>query len=673
MLHNKKGMTLAELMVAMGLLVLIVFCFTPLMLTSFKSVMMANTMQNESYNGKGQIEQDIATGLTSTTLTEDQVKVTFQQESKADQKTGAQGTYVRDKNNILTSFLGRDEAQMQLAPTSISENCPSNTVIKISSDYAAFLDYNKFKITINNIPYTNANTNIAFAADNDDPANMNKAQLTIKNSAALGLQMGVPCIISYNDGMSSTLRVTLPSLIAVGNNGAILSRRSDGVWQKSRCNQVSSDLYKLGINTLNAAVWTGQQYVAVGENGAFYFTPDEESWNRNDTFSSSSNMIFTDIAASENSGNLYLTGYQKKVNSTPEKGYRAELGTNPEDDLPKTLDGAVNRYTAVGVGTENMADKLYWASYVTNTISTTEKQLVALINDLSISSKTVQASDASSNNEISSIVWNGHSNYTASSADGHTYKNESGSAQWIPNTNTNVIMPGEAPGQPLDYWVYTDVRDENNKTASVKAFAADITVSGEKYILVKQSDGTQKKYTLVKGIFGWGATSRYHYQVQMQYATSEAQLSGGDFKTAEYGSNTDKTLVVGGQLRLSAEGKYVPISDGKVETTYLTRFSGWQNFLGTTEEMTDVSAEGLDNPYPLLYQDKAGVWHGALLQGGSSWPTNAIVNDIQYLGNLFVAVGNDGLVLTSADGKTWSIENSGTTENLYAVAGWGLQ
>jgi len=46
---------------------------------------------------------------------------------------------------------------------------------------------------------------------------------------------------------------------------------------------------------------------------------------------------------------------------------------------------------------------------------------------------------------------------------------------------------------------------------------------------------------------------------------------------------------------------------------------------------------------------------------------NKELNGIAYGNNTFVAVGQDGTILTSADGTTWAIQTSGTMNSLYGI------
>lgn len=46
-----------------------------------------------------------------------------------------------------------------------------------------------------------------------------------------------------------------------------------------------------------------------------------------------------------------------------------------------------------------------------------------------------------------------------------------------------------------------------------------------------------------------------------------------------------------------------------------------------------------------------------------NWP----VNDVAWSGSRYVAVGNGGTIISSADGISWNVENSPTTSALYSI------
>lgn len=50
------------------------------------------------------------------------------------------------------------------------------------------------------------------------------------------------------------------------------------------------------------------------------------------------------------------------------------------------------------------------------------------------------------------------------------------------------------------------------------------------------------------------------------------------------------------------------------------------------------------------------------------YPTNKIINDATWSYHQFIAVGNQGIILTSANGLSWNTETTETTNNLYGIA-----
>lgn len=66
--------------------------------------------------------------------------------------------------------------------------------------------------------------------------------------------------------------------------------------------------------------------------------------------------------------------------------------------------------------------------------------------------------------------------------------------------------------------------------------------------------------------------------------------------------------------------------------------------------------------FPMAHADPLNYW-GAAISG-----TTNNLNAVVYTNNLFVAVGNAGIILTSPDGVNWSSQTSGTANSLSGVA-----
>lgn len=54
--------------------------------------------------------------------------------------------------------------------------------------------------------------------------------------------------------------------------------------------------------------------------------------------------------------------------------------------------------------------------------------------------------------------------------------------------------------------------------------------------------------------------------------------------------------------------------------------------------------------------------------GNTSIPENDILHSVIFEKNQFVAIGDSGLIMTSADGNVWVAQKSGTSSNLLAIA-----
>ncbi len=59
---NSRGFTLVETLIAMTILLLIIFTFTPLMLTSLRNFDLAWAQRDELYGDKAEIESELEQG-----------------------------------------------------------------------------------------------------------------------------------------------------------------------------------------------------------------------------------------------------------------------------------------------------------------------------------------------------------------------------------------------------------------------------------------------------------------------------------------------------------------------------------------------------------------------------------------------------------------------------------
>lgn len=285
-MKNQKGMTLVEILVAMGLMVMVVFCFTPFMLSSLQNVQVAGEQRENLYTQKGDMEEQISEGIDYTTTGLEGVAVYFSQGSEPPVVGTANGLYLT--SDLLTSFIASDEAELDISPGSVSENCPSSQVITITCDFMEFTDVNKFELKEGT---SKANWPVEFTI-------LDANHATMKAVGSYKFDMKYAYQICY-DTVSADLRITPSSLIAVGQDGAYYVYTSEGKWKQGAGTATGF----LGDSTLRDAVWTGTQYVAAGDDGSWYYTEDVGGWQNKEL---GSNTDLTHLSTDD--GQIYVSG-----------------------------------------------------------------------------------------------------------------------------------------------------------------------------------------------------------------------------------------------------------------------------------------------------------------------------------------------------------------------------
>ena len=59
-MNNKKGFTIIEVLVSISLLAIIIVCFSPLFLNSFRNIQVAGKLTDDTYNSKTDMEKLLA-------------------------------------------------------------------------------------------------------------------------------------------------------------------------------------------------------------------------------------------------------------------------------------------------------------------------------------------------------------------------------------------------------------------------------------------------------------------------------------------------------------------------------------------------------------------------------------------------------------------------------------
>lgn len=680
-MKNQKGMTLVEILVAMGLMVMVVFCFTPFMLSSLQNVQVAGDQREDLYTQKGDIEEQIAEGIDTAEPNLKGVEIIFHQGTT--EATGtAEGLYLTSAGEMLTSFIARDRASLDLSPSKVSENCSSSQKIEITCDFMEFTDPAKFELREDG---SKAPWQVRFTIQNSNHATME----------AIGhyqFDMTKSYHIYYGEDVYATLRITPSSLIAVGQDGAYYVYTSDKEWKKGTGFNAREG--KLGDKTLNDAVWTGSQYVAAGEKGSWYYTEDGSGWKtvplaEEDTF----NKMYSDDGTTHVAGTskVYLLGA-----FTGYKSFDSEI-TNPSQ-----IESKINLFwnqndkenTAVTRAWINGTPKLIWSYQkhglkweigswfphwgilsggIVEKSGANEKEIFIDHSVSDIASNNRKDTSEEERGEVVVVsdtngqIWNYISTRTENdgwqnngdgfNGEGTLRKDQAPRAFYrytVKKDNQNVSM--DVAIEELE----TDPKNPQNAPPQLKPEANGkyyITIDGEKYELV-ETDGE--------------ILCTYLYE---EYYEGSRITVSGEMNAVEFGSTEKEDLwVVGGNIKYDLTNAY---SKDVYSITYsLDENENWVFESKTTNEnLPDGDAPGspTNKNARILYRsvdayDNPGEWQVATVPSDCS-----TINDIEFIAGKFYAVGDAGTILQSSDGKEWTPMTLTGTEkpNFKGIAGWG--
>lgn len=652
-MRNQKGMTLVEILVAMGLMVMVVFCFTPFMLSSLQNVQVAGDQREEVYQEKGDMEEQLAEGIdyTDPSLSFSDVGITFEQGTNT-ATVAAKGLFLTSVGDMLVSFLASDKATFDIAPGSVSENCPNSLTIDITCDFMKFGtedDDPKFELKENGVKVGWVQFEIV--TENHAVMSANSVyEFDIKNKYE----------ICYG-AMSAPLIVTPSSLIAVGENGAYYVITSEKKWKLGEGTEEDED-GKLGSNTLRDAVWTGTQYVAGGDKGSWYYTEEEGGWQQNNLDEKDN---FTHLHTFD--GEIYTSGYflYRVIFQDRPYPYLQHVKTAKEiqkgsanfEDWLDFRDTIATAATTTWIGNN---PHTLWATFKENsdvsidTFPDGDSALVHIgtqINDLVSNERTgAQA-------EVVAALDNGKI-YTTSTAN-----------EWT--NNGDFIDPNRQKREDKDpAKVYRYHLEDGTDyvvpyvegVPMLEIYSRRIPLLGTTYY-IKTPEGN-------KELSGPNNACELSYEeyFQQDTLTTNGQLNAAAFGETESGG----IWVVGGDVALRQTISYT--RDVDTEAIYsINSRNQWVENPGTFNPAVpdgEVTVEG--ETAKILWRDAdehdVGTWQAADVPPGCT-----TINDIEFIGGKFYAVGDDGWILTSTDGKYWTEmqKASGLTADLYGIAGWG--
>lgn len=328
---NSRGFTLMETLIAMTILMLVIFTFTPLMLTSLRNVDLAWAQRDELYEEKAEIESELAQGMDPAQEMENKI-VRFSRGGQYSQREGTVAGYIVESGNAKL-FVAHETASMTISPRRVSETAKNNAIeIELYSELLEFKNANEFSLTGSGdkIKYAGAIFQI-------DPTDPHRATLKITDTDALSMAKS-PYTVAYGNSeyLSAKLRITPASIAAVGENGAYYIYKN-GRWIAP---------YTKGAATLNEAVRTSEYLVLTGDGGSWQYAGDE-GWG---AAAQNSAYQYAGLAHSQSTGLLY--SFLNQGGSA----YRIETMTPQSTDRQLLYSGHTG--TAVGV----TGDALLWAT-----------------------------------------------------------------------------------------------------------------------------------------------------------------------------------------------------------------------------------------------------------------------------------------------------------------------
>lgn len=666
-MRNQKGMTLVEILVAMGLMVMVAFCFTPFMLSSLQNVQVAGQQRETLYEQKGDIEEQIAEGIDYTAPDDSftGVLVNFKQGAVTEQSS-AEGIFLTSVGEMLTSFIARDEASLTLSPGSVVENSPNTVTIEITCDFVAFTDASKFSLVESD---GTTGTAVPWVTFSIDASNDHRAVMR----AAVGgyrFDMSKTYLVCY-DTLKAPLTVTPSSLVAVGSNGAYYVYTADKVWKKGSGTNSSSSTGRLGDQKLNDIVWTGTQYLAVGEKGSWYYTQDGAGWQY-DNIGSEATLNHL----SNNEATVYVSG-------TVEKGwllkyqapYQIRLTDLSSPRLGKDVDSESETWFGYGeagtIAWFNNIQKDMWGTYSTwyNNVRVGNVDLFDRGNHLG---------DMDFNGYTSIGVETRPEVLAVSNTYGKIYNTLDG-VTWNNNgdrkQDASAVINPDKPAAYIHTYYYKDDNAESGWSELSFSLPADNIENAQPLAIVAEADGTYSiTYNNQKYILREDAESTVTLET---YYKNSVITIGNVLNSAAFGSTeTGDRWVVGGNAAFEETDTYTKNMEKKA---YKINATGAAPLWEKTSDQS-LTAEP-DNPGTGTVEDQNvkilwregdnyqdGIWHIAEVPSECT-----TINDIEFIGGKFYAVGDDGWIMYSLDGKTWTemdVDPS-LTEDLYGIAGWG--
>lgn len=296
MLRSNKGFTLVEILVALTIVLMVVFAFTPLMTYSLRLIYESGAGQEKLYESKSRIEEKLSErnkneGLPSVSINT-VFKATTSPSGEIIPKTGpisVTGTFVSDTGKVSDFELatvytaisaGDNKARIRLVPNSVSEDDKLlGRVIYIYSEFLAFTEEDAERFSLFDASGNKVN-NVSFSFLDNMTIAMTLSSSTPSVTATL---QPYTVKLGTNDSYTAKLYVEPPNIIVASENGEYYSSKGiEGASASSQAVFARSSAKIAG--SVNEIIWDSSmsRYIAVGNGGAYRTLSGGNAWSNGD-------------------------------------------------------------------------------------------------------------------------------------------------------------------------------------------------------------------------------------------------------------------------------------------------------------------------------------------------------------------------------------------------------
>lgn len=316
-IFKDNGFSLIEVLVAILILTLIVFAFTPLLLSSLRNIYYAGDKSEALYEGQSELEVSIAEQITDGA---GELVFHFEGDENYDDVTIKVSGGIVD---ILKTKTGSEATawlsgyvpfipSLQLDPSLFTEGYQESTVEAIVKDAppGALEDANDKYLTIYDVQNFEVSKPIYTVCSNGN--NYECAEFTLQKgltnskspylaTLALDLQDGNDTIEIF---LQARLQVVLPYAVAVGSGQTIfISPDAREIWNDRPHNA-------MGTGTFNDITWTGFEFIAISSSNRIISWSDRKE--PFEVYNSSSSLNSVDSG----SGRIVVVGDGGYVNTS---------------------------------------------------------------------------------------------------------------------------------------------------------------------------------------------------------------------------------------------------------------------------------------------------------------------------------------------------------------------